>query len=140
MNLIEVLDYTDGHYKPVLITDKWQVAYLNSCPEYELEAITKVDVHHKTDEAFVLLEGRAILIAAEIKEDQITFDLIDMKQGVTYNIPKDMWHNIVLYENTRVYIIENDNTHLGDYEFYHFSDEQTNQLREEVISLIADKK
>ena len=104
MNLIEVLDYTDGHYKPVLITDKWQVAYLNSCPEYELEAITKVDVHHKTDEAFVLLEGRAILIAAEIKEDQITFDLIDMKQGVTYNIPKDMWHNIVLYENTLVYI------------------------------------
>ena len=135
MKLIKTLDYPDGHYKPVLITDKWQVAYLNSCPEYELESIQKVDIHHNTDEAFVLLEGRAVLIAAAINEGEITFDLIDMMQGVTYNIPKKMWHNIVLWENTRVYIIEDENTHLGDYEFYHFTDKQTRQLHEEVIAL-----
>jgi len=135
MKLIEILDYTGEFYKPVMITDRWQVAYLNSCPECELKSIKKLDIHYKTDEAFVLLEGRAFLIAAEINEGEITFDLIDMKQGVTYNIPKNMWHNIALWENTRVYIIENENTHLGDYEFYHFSDEQTFQLHEEVKAL-----
>ena len=59
---METFNYTEENYNPVLITEKWQVAYLNSCPEYELKAIKKVDVHENTDEAFVLLEGKAVLI------------------------------------------------------------------------------
>lgn len=138
MKQIETFDYRGKNYKPVLITEKWQVAYLNSCPEYELGSIKKVDVHHKTDEAFLLLEGRAVLIAAKIDSEKIVFDLIDMEKGITYNIPKGKWHNIVLFENTRVYIIENANTHLVDYEFYHFADEQTRQLHDEVKELLLN--
>ncbi len=125
--MIEKLNFTGENYKPVLITDKWQVAYLNTCPEYELESIKKMDVHHNTDEAFVLLEGRAVLIAAEIVSNDIVFELVDMEQGVTYNLPMGRWHNIALLKNTRVYLIEDANTHLGDFEFYHFSEEQTQQ-------------
>lgn len=133
--MIEKLNFTGENYKPVLITDKWQVAYLNTCPEYELESIKKMDVHHNTDEAFVLLEGRAVLIAAEIVSNDIVFELVDMEHGVTYNIPRGRWHNIVLLKNTRVYLIEDANTHLGDFEFYHLTEEQTQQLHNEVKDL-----
>jgi mannose-6-phosphate isomerase-like protein (cupin superfamily) len=132
MELIEKLNYTGENYQPVYINEKWQVAYLNSCPECRLESIKKMDIHYNTDEVFILLEGRAILIAAEISGDKISFGLIDMKQGATYNIPKKTWHNIVLFEDTRVYIVEDANTHLEDYEFYYLSEEQTQQLRNKM--------
>jgi len=138
MKWIETLNYEGENYKPVLITNKWQIAYLNSCLEYELKSIKKVDIHHKTDEAFVLLEGKAVLIAAEIEQDKIKFELIIMEEGTTYNIPKGVWHNIVLYDNTRVCIIEDANTHLGDFEFYHFSEEETQQLHNKVRALFLE--
>jgi mannose-6-phosphate isomerase-like protein (cupin superfamily) len=137
--LIEKLDYTGENYKPVQITDKWQIAYLNSCKECRLESIKKIDVHHHTDEAFVLLTGRAVLMAAEIKDGQVSFDLIDMEQGVNYNIPKNVWHNIALLENTRVLIIENANTHLNDYEFFYLSDDQVKRLHQDVNHLLASR-
>ena len=135
---METFNYTEENYNPVLITEKWQVAYLNSCPEYELKAIKKVDVHENTDEAFILLEGRAVLIAAEVSSiDKTEFDLIDMVPGTTYNIPSGMWHNIVLLENTRVLIVENAYTHLYDFKFHYFSDQQTRNLHKQIMSLLT---
>ena len=90
IKLIERLNYTGENYMPVQITDKWQIAYLNSSPKLQLDSIRKVDIHHLTDEAFVLLTGRAVLIAAEINNDEVSFELIDMEQGVNYNIPKNV--------------------------------------------------
>jgi len=139
INLIEKLDFTGGGYKPVLLTDKWQIAYLNSCPKYKIDSIKKVDVHHLTDEAFVLLNGRGVLMAAKIVNDEVSFELIDMEQGVNYNIPKNVWHNIALLENTRVLIIENENTHLGDYEFFHLSEVQILKLHQDVKLLLMSK-
>jgi ureidoglycolate hydrolase len=136
IKLIERLNYTGENYMPVQITDKWQIAYLNSSPKLQLDSIRKVDIHHLTDEAFVLLTGRAVLIAAEINNDEVSFELIDMEQGVNYNIPKNVWHNITLLENTRVLIIENENTHLGDYEFFYLSEGQTLQLHQNIRHIL----
>ena len=139
INLIEKLDFTGGGYKPVQITDKWQIAYLNSSPELVLDSIRKFDIHHNTDEAFVLLTGRAVLMAADINGDQLKVELVEMDQGVNYNIPKNVWHNIALLENTRVLIIENENTHLGDYEFFHLSEVQILKLHHDVNLLLMNK-
>lgn len=136
MKCIEVFNYTAAYYKPVKITDKWQIAYLNSCREYQLERIKKVDIHYKTDEAFVLLEGKAVLIGTEINKGKIDFELCNMTPGTTYNIPANTWHNIVLFENTRVLIFENANTHLDDYDFFHFNDEQTEALRKKFKEIL----
>ena len=138
-NLIGTYNYTEENYNPVLMTEKWQVAYLNSCPEYELKAINKVDVHENTDEAFILLEGRAVLIAAEVSIAKTEFDLLDMVPGTTYNIPSGVWHNIVLLEKTRVLIVENAYTHLYDFQFHYFSVEQTRNLHNQINTLLTKK-
>ena len=75
------------------------------------DSIKKLDVHHKTDETFLLMKGEAVLIAAEIENGEVAFEVIYMKQGVLYNIPKGLWHNITMRKGVEISITEDANTH-----------------------------
>ena len=134
MNLIETYRYDAPGYDPTFISDGWQAAFLNYAPEESLESIVKLDIHHLTDEVFVLLTGRAVLIAATI-EDGVHYHLIDMEPGVIYNIPRETWHKIAMYEGSRVCIVEKSNTHVSDFEFYDLSPREQEELRDAVNHL-----
>ncbi len=58
--------------------------------------------HLETDEAFVLLEGKALLI-----EDDTEYE---MEKCKVYNIKKGIWHHIVVSPDATVLVIENSNT------------------------------
>lgn len=132
MEMIEKYQHTGNGYNPFLIRGGWQVAVLNYDSAETAEAIDKLDIHHETDEAFMLIEGDAVLIAASISGTGIEYDMVKMKKGIVYNIPKDVWHKIALKEGCGVYIVENADTHLGDFEFYPLSDEQRQILRHKI--------
>jgi len=137
MKLIEVYEHNSAGYDPTLIRDGWQAAFLNYADAESLEQIVKLDIHHETDEAFVLLEGKSVLIAASIENGTIEYDLIDMKPGILYNIPKETWHKIAMWKGSKVFIVERANTHLGDFEFYDLSGRQQAELQNEVNKLIG---
>ena len=143
MQIIDTYTHTEKGYNPYLITPKWQVAQLNHAQEEELEAIERLDIHHQTDEVFFLIEGQAVLIAAEINNDKIEYDLQHMRSGTTYNIRKDVWHNIAMHPGAKVLIVENADTHLplpnGDYEFHYLSKEQQRDLQNQVKRLLKQK-
>jgi mannose-6-phosphate isomerase-like protein (cupin superfamily) len=132
--LIEEYTHTGQGYNPFLIREKWQIAQLNYEPAYAPDALRKLDVHHKTDEAFILLQGEAVLIAASINGKGVELELSKMKPNVLYNIPKGCWHNIALWKGAKVLIIEDENTHLGDFEFYYLDEEEREKLRQLIIS------
>ena len=75
-NLIEEYRHSKEGYNPYLIGPKWQVAQLNYMPELAPDAIKKVDIHHQTDETFLLMAGQAVLIGAEIQQNRIALSLI----------------------------------------------------------------
>jgi len=132
MKLIEEYYHSKEGYNPYLIGPKWQVAQLNFEHEYAPNTIKRLDAHHKTDEAFLLMEGKAVLIAANVNSKSVEFETIKMEPKILYNIPKGCWHNIALWEGAKVLIIEDANTHLplpeGDYEFHYLSSEEQNDL------------
>lgn len=132
MNLIEQYTHEGEGYNPFLIRPQWQVAILNYAPAEALEAIEKLDIHHHTDEVFVLLAGKSVLIAASIQNHIIAYHTVDMQPGVVYNVPCGVWHKIAMHEGARVCIIENPNTHLGDFEFYNLSVPQCKELAHAV--------
>lgn len=132
MKLIETYIHETEGYNPMLIGPKWQMAILNYAPNENVINIDSLDVHFLTDEAFVLLKGDAILIAATIEKSIITYDMVNMKPNVIYNIPKNMWHKIAMEPEASVLIIEDSNTHNGDYKFHYLSEVQIEQLRSEV--------
>jgi mannose-6-phosphate isomerase-like protein (cupin superfamily) len=126
--LIEAYKHSGEGYNPYLIGPKWQVAQLNFQPDLAPEAIKKIDVHHHTDETFLLMAGQAVLIAADMQQTSIAFEVTNMKPRVLYNIPRGCWHNIALSTDAEVLITEDANTHLGDYAFHYLNEKEQQEL------------
>lgn len=119
MKIIDEHTFEGKGYHPFLITDRWQVAYLNYAEAESLEQIEKLDIHHQTDEVFVLLQGKAALIGASVTDQNITYDVVNMQPG------------------SQVLIIENNDTHLNDFEFFELTESQKSQLRECVTKIVS---
>lgn len=139
MNLIETYSENEKGYQPFLIREDWQVAQLNYVEDQHIKNIDKIEVHRKTDEAFVLLKGNPILITADLINGKPIFKADVMKSHITYNIPKNVWHNIVMEKGSKVLIIEKSNTHLNDVEYLHLTENQIGDLRI-VVEEISEKK
>lgn len=135
MALLEKYEIKKEGYDPFLIKEGWQVAQLNADESQGVENIVRIDIHYHTDEVFILTKGKAVLITAAIIDDKPVFELELMQQGVTYNVPVRTWHNIAMLEGSEVIIVEKDNTHLGDYEFFDLSTEKRNELINKVKEL-----
>ncbi|MEO1009926.1 MAG: hypothetical protein AAFX53_01390 [Bacteroidota bacterium] len=129
---IEQFRINDPGYHPFLIRDHWQVAQLNYMEEQDMDNIHKLDVHHYTDEVFVLLKGKVVLIGAHIQNGDPVFTVELMRPNITYNIPKGTWHNIAMTQGSEVLIVEKANTHIADFEFLFLSSERQNELRTKV--------
>ena len=135
-SLIENFKVNEDGFHPFMISDGWQVAQLNYMEEQHINNIKKVDVHYQTDEVFVLLEGKAVLIAVVFDGDNPIFEMELMKRNITYNIPKNRWHNIAMEEGSKVLIVEKSNTHLGDYEFKYLSEKIRTEMKSKVEQIL----
>ncbi len=135
MSLIETYTTTKEGYHPFLIRDGWQVAQLNYIKDQHISNMNKIEIHRKTDEVFMLLEGKSILISVEIINGKPIFKADLMKPHITYNIPQNVWHNIAMEKGSEVLIIEKSNTHLNDVEYLYLSNKQIDKLRLEVEKL-----
>jgi mannose-6-phosphate isomerase-like protein (cupin superfamily) len=134
--MIETYQIQEKGYHPFLIREGWQVAQLNYMPEQDITNITRLDVHHLTDEVFVLLKGNAVLIAASIVDGYVDFKMELMKPNITYNIPKGTWHNIAMTKGCETLIVEKSNTHISDFEFYPLNETKLEELRSRVNELL----
>lgn len=137
MKFIETYSHEGNGYNPFLISDGWQVAVLNYAPEETAEAIEKLDIHHHTDEAFMLVKGDAVLISASVTDSGIEYDMVKMKPGIVYNIPVNVWHKIAMKPGSGVYIVEKSDTHIGDFDFFELSAEQRISLCRQVEEAFA---
>ena len=87
----------------------------------------------------MLLDGRAALIGAQVDDGGVAYEAGDMRPLCAYNIRRGVWHKIAMQPGSRVLIVENCNTHLGDFEFYDLSAEQIAALRETVVKVWSEE-
>ena len=126
--MIEEYNIKEKGYHPFIVKKGWQLARLNYTEEQQINQITKLDVHLKTDEIFIPIAGKAVLIAASIVNNEPQFEMELMKINHIYNIPKGVWHNIAMEEGSEVFIAEKSNTHVSDFEYYDLSKEKIEEL------------
>lgn len=136
IKMLEKYYIKEEGYHPFLIRDDWQVAQLNFTEEQHIDNIFRIDAHHKTDEVFILLKGVAVLIVAKIKEGEPIFEVALMKPKVTYNIPKNTWHNIAMEKGSEVLIVEKSNTHLNDFSYFDLSQNKVHELKKMVKEVL----
>ncbi len=134
MELIEKYSYNGSGYDPFLISDNWQIAILNYAEADNIDSIYNLDIHHETDEAFMLIQGDIVLISASIEGTDVSFENVKLEPGIVYNIPKNVWHKVATTPGSSVLIIEKANTHLDDFEFHDLNEKQIAELRKDVKS------
>lgn len=125
---LEVLDWNQVGYQPLVFSHDWQVALLNWEPIFDLEQIGEVERHNQTDEVFVLLKGRAVIFTVDDQGMQTE----DMKPGAVYNVRKRVWHNLTSTRDASWVIVENRDTHLRDCEFRKLNSQELNLLKENL--------
>lgn len=70
---------------------KWLVSIKNWKPDNDIAGIAHLEIHHSTDEQFILAAGKAILITADRVGDRFDIQLTLMEQGKVYNVPAECW-------------------------------------------------
>lgn len=130
--MIERYFHTEDGYNPFLIREGWQVAQLNYVAKHGLDDIDDVEMHALTDEVFILMRGRAALITASFEGNEPTFEVENMRVGVTYNIPAGVWHNIAMDKDAQIIIVERNNTHLEDVAHKTLTDEQLQRVYAQI--------
>ena len=138
-NLIETYEAKEKGFHPLLIRDHWQVAKLNYLEDQNIRNIKKLDIHYITDEVFVLMKGKAVIIAAVIENGIPVFEMELMEQNLIYNIPKNRWHNIAMEEGSEVLLVEKSNTHLSDFDHFNLDPKHITILRDKVEELLKNK-
>jgi len=122
---LEVHEWNEDGYKPLVFSHDWMVSILNWEPIFALEKIGEIERHNQTDEVFVLTKGKAVIFTIDEQGMQVE----EMKPGVIYNVCKGVWHNLVSSRDASWIIVENRDTHLRDCEFRNLSEEELKRLK-----------
>lgn len=109
-SLVEVSEYTDLGYSPVITYEGWRVAILNYIDELETQNIRRIQYHNETDEVFVLLKGHAILFIAGNGSQPGDIEAINLEPNKMYNVKRGTWHTHTLSRDAMCLIIENSDT------------------------------
>jgi mannose-6-phosphate isomerase-like protein (cupin superfamily) len=107
----------------------WCVGIKNYKPANDAAEFTFMEKHLETDEVFVLLMGKCVLLI-QTAEDKI--ELCPMEQGKVYCIPKGVWHNTIVSKNAKMVLIENRNTSGENSQVFDLSPEQLSGLKQEL--------
>ncbi|WP_461206658.1 cupin domain-containing protein [Clostridium sp. DL1XJH146] len=126
--LIEIREYKEEGYSPVIDYDKWRVAILNYCDELLPHNISKFQKHDESDEVFVLLSGKFSLFIGEGKEEIDNIFKVDLEPLKLYNVKKSTWHSHTLSKDASVLIVENRNTDLSNSPEIELTENQKNKL------------
>ncbi len=127
--LLDIREYTQEGYSPVIDYDSWRVAVLNYCEELLPENITKMQRHDKSDEVFILLKGSFILYIGEGTEAVETIHAVKLEPYKLYNVKKGVWHTHTLSEEASVLIVENRDTGLHNSPEILLTEAQREQLK-----------
>ncbi|MFX0206576.1 MAG: hypothetical protein ACFFDT_11375 [Candidatus Hodarchaeota archaeon] len=134
-NLLEEKEYFEEGYKPIIDYETWRVAILNYIDELLPENINFMSKHGETDEVFVLLKGKCILLLGEGKKGEITkIYAQNMEPLKIYNVKKGVWHNHTLSKDAMVLIVENQDTGEWNSPIIELSKNQQNK----IVKLISN--
>lgn len=109
-NWLQIRSYEGVGFQPLIFFDSWRVAILNYLDGIHPERNDTMERHTETDEVFVLLHGRGLLILGGngVQVDGIHPQL--MESGKLYNIKRHAWHTILLSRDASVLLVENRDT------------------------------
>ena len=108
---IQKFEYNDAGLTRAYENGKWMVGIKNWKPANDIANIDCLERHNETDELFVLLAGKCILLSAtEGAVGGLELSATAMEPMKVYNIPRSLWHNTVTMKDTKLILVEDSST------------------------------
>lgn len=137
--LVEVKRWEEPGYRPLILGDGWQIAILNYMSLLSPKRLELIERHCKTDEAFVLLKGKAWLPLAPKGDEVGEIQVVEMEKHLIYNVLAGVWHGYVASEDACCLIVENRDTHLTDVERRKIPEEQLRRIKGRWARLLSNE-
>lgn len=126
--LIEIFNFQDNGYLPIVDYESWRVAVLKYCEDLDVANLETMQKHDETDEVFVLVSGACTLFTGGDGAYPTDVEAILMQPLKVYNVKKSVWHTHALDKDAAVLIVENQNTGEGNSPVAHLSTEQKQRI------------
>jgi len=114
---VEILRNDEASFEPLVYFNDWRVAILNHFQAVDKDGFRQAERHCVTDEVFVLLAGKAFLLVGTDEKAPSVLEVTALQPKTVYNVKKNVWHHIVLSEESSVLIVENADTAEGNSEY-----------------------
>lgn len=134
-NLLQVREYNDEGYRPLVDFNGWRVAILNYIDEIHPRNNRRMERHCQTDEVFVLLRGRATLLIGGNEPHTLEFLPQPMESGKLYNVRQNTWHAVLMSRDASILLVENTDTGKSNSEYAVIP----RNLREQIL-ILAEKE
>lgn len=103
--MVEIREFGGSDFRVLCEYGGWKIGSLKYSERFSRFKV--LERHLETDEAFVLLKGRARLYLCDETDKIHTYK---MKKHTLYNVKKSIWHHIVVSRRAAVLVVENSNT------------------------------
>ncbi|TCL70884.1 hypothetical protein EDC14_100829 [Hydrogenispora ethanolica] len=132
-NQLSIEEYSGEGLKRVVESGSWFVGIKNYKPFNDVDNLSALERHFLTDEVFVLLEGRCVLLI-DRSPDQSGSDIVSvpMEKGLVYCIKKGVWHNTIVSRDVKIILVENRDTSMENSAMFDLSPEQIQSLTKEL--------
>lgn len=127
--MLEIRDYHGLGFRPLVHYGSWRVAALRYLDELHPEKIRSMEKHTATDEVFILIRGKAMLLLRSNDDEFSRIKVYEMQIGEVCNIKQNTWHTILLSRDAHIIIVENDDTGIQNSEFRALSDDDREMIR-----------
>ena len=138
--LIEVKAFEGQGFQPLVTFGSWRVAALRYLDELAPDRIDSMERHNATDEVFILVRGRGMLILGGNGKAVADPQTIEMNIGDIYNVKKNTWHTIVLSKDAKVILVENEDTGKDNSNFHLLNHELQNSLQSSAREFLGNMK
>ena len=115
---------------------KWVVCIKNWKPNNDVDQIQYLEIHHATDEQFILVTGKALLLVASRDETGFDIQVIPMEQGKVYNVPQDTWFNTITQKDTKLVYVQDAGTTGENSEYQDMTAEELESVRRTAKGLL----
>lgn len=126
---LEVKEFLGEGYQPCVDFGRWRVAVLRYIEELHPENIDALERHNETDEVFVLLAGKCVLLIGDGDTKDQAVHPVDMDPGKIYNIKKGVYHSHALSRDALVLIVENRDTGATNSDRLFLTEEHREEIR-----------
>lgn len=133
-DLIQVLAYEGEGIDEVYNNKSWLLSIKNWREANDVDHISRLEIHHTTDQQFILISGKAcLLLAPKDMDDTTEIQVQPLEVGKIYNLPIETWFNNVLSQDCKLMYCEGaDAGDNGNSEYRSLSPAQIQAVTEKV--------